>query len=453
MSTQDLARNIVSTTYEKLPQEAVEATKKSILDTLGVMFPPTTLVNTCLSVYELIKEAGGKPESTIIGFGGKVPCWEAAFVNGSLTHAIDFDDCVGLEKPIIHPTGSSFPAALAMAERVGNVSGRDFITAVTAANDLDVRLASTPKGNTLTDYPFFTVTTFGVFSAAAAAGKVARLSEPEMINALGIALNRVSGLTKGLFGSDIRAIRDSLSNREGVLCALLAGKGVDACKNAIELFFDTYYKDAINPENPTLDLGKRFRGSEVGFKPWPSCLVTHTFLQSMLQAISEFNLQPDEVEEIVMSGNKLAEDLFIPAELKQQPATSITAKTAIPFIVGVALVNKNVSIANFLPENLKNPEVLAIAKKVRFKLDPALGSFSSRVDIKTKSRGTCHASVDVLKGSIQNPLSTEELVTKFKDCARYSRKPLSAGATDKLIDRILNLEKVKDISEITRLLS
>jgi 2-methylcitrate dehydratase PrpD len=452
MSTQAIARNIVNTTFDNLPEETVEATKKSILDILGVMFPPTTLVNTCLSVYELVKDAGGNPESTIIGFGGKVPCWEAAFVNGSLTHAIDFDDCVGLEKPITHPTGSCFPAALAMAERIGHVSGRDFITAIALANDTDVRLASTPKRSVLTDYPFFSITSFGIFSATTAAGKLAGLSEPEMINALGLALNRVSGVTRGLFGSDIRAIRDSLSNKEGVLCALLAGKGVDACKDAIELFFNIYYKDDINPENITLNLGKQFRGAEVGFKPWPSCLVTHTFIQSMLEAILKFNIQPDEVEEIVMHGNKLAEDLFTPSEIKQKPTTSITAKTAIPFIIGVALVNRNVTIANFLPENLENPEVLSIAKKVIFKMDPGLGSFSSRVDIKTKSGKTYHAGVDVLRGSVQNPLSTEELVKKFKDCTRYARKPLSASTVDKVIDSILNLEKVKDIKEITALL-
>jgi 2-methylcitrate dehydratase PrpD len=142
LSTQALANNLVNITYADLLRNTVEATKKSILDTLGVMFPPTTLVETCTSVYELMCEAGGKPESTIIGFGGEDPCWVAAFINGSLTHAIDFDDCVGLENPISHPTGSCFPAALAMVERVVNVSGKDLITAIALGKDLNVRLAS-----------------------------------------------------------------------------------------------------------------------------------------------------------------------------------------------------------------------------------------------------------------------------------------------------------------------
>jgi len=452
MSTLALARNVSNTTFEDLPGDAVEATKKSILDILGVMFPPTTLVETCASVYELMKEAGGKPESTIIGFGGKAPCWIAAYINGSLTHAIDFDDCVGLENPITHPTGSCFPAALAVAERAGRVSGKELITAVALGNDLDVRLASCPRKSILTDYPFFSITTFGVFAAAAVSAKLLGLSEPEIVNALGLALNRVSGVKEGLFGSDLRAIRDGLSNREGVLCALLAGKGIDSCKNAIELLFKVYYDDDINPQFLTDDLGKRFRGSEVGFKPWPSCLGTHTYLQAVLQAVRDYDIQLEQVDEIIMSGNKWAVDLFTPLEIKQKPTTSITAKTAIPFIVGVALVYRNVTIERFLPENLGDPRVLEIAKKVKYKPDPELGSFSSRVEFKTRDGKTYHTSVDVLRGCIKNPLSVEELTAKFKDCARYARKPLSAGKVDYLVESILNLEKVKNISEITDIL-
>jgi 2-methylcitrate dehydratase PrpD len=400
-----------------------------------------------------MSESGGKPESTIVGFGGKAPCWIAAFINGSLSHAIDFDDCVGLEKPIMHPTGSSFPAALATAERTGIVSGKDFITAVALGNDLSVRLGASPKGNVVWDYPFFPITTFGVFSSTAVSGKLLGLSEAEMVNALGLALNRVSGVTRGLFGSDLRAIRDGINNREGILCALMASKGMDACKNAIELLFNIYYKDDINPEYLTADLGKYFRGVEVGFKPWPSCQGTHSYIQGMLQIVNENNIQPQQVAEIILEGNKEGEELCFPQNIKQKPTSSITAKTAIPFVMGIVVAHRNVSIANFLPENLNDPLVLETATKVKFNLDPSLGSFSSRIELKTKDGKTYRTKVDTLRGSLQNPLSVEELIAKFKDCARYSRKRLSDSDVDQLIKSILNLEKVEDIREITKILA
>jgi hypothetical protein len=82
-----------------------------------------------------------------------------------------------------------------------------------------------------------------------------------------------------------------------------------------------------------------------------------------------------------------------------------------------------------------------------------MSSFSTLVEVKTKYGQVFSASTDVLKGSIGNPLSTHELITKFKDCTRYSKKPLSLEKVNRLIDRILNLEKVKDITEITGLLN
>ncbi|MDD5701738.1 MAG: MmgE/PrpD family protein [Dehalococcoidales bacterium] len=453
MITQALAKNIVATTYESLPEEAREAAKKSVLDTLGVMFPPTTLVDTCISVYDLMQEAGGKPESTLIGFGGKAPCWVAGFVNGSLTHAIDFDDCVGLEKPIMHPSGSTLPAAFAMAERVGRVSGKEFITAMALGNDLSVRLGGAPRGNVVWGYPFFPVTTFGIFSATAASGKLLGLTESQMVNALGLALNRVSGVTKGLFGSDLRAIRDGINNREGILCALLASKGMEACKDAVELLYSVYYNNDIDPDSPTADLGKHFRGSEVGFKPWPSCQGTHSYIQGVLQIVNEHKISPDEVGEIILEGNSEGEGLCNPPEIKRKPTSSITAKVALPFVMGVAIKHRNISIANFLPENLDDPQVLETAKKVRFHLNPALGSYSSRVNIKTRDGQSYEARVDVLRGSIGNPLSTAELIAKFKDCSRYARKPLSPGNIDRLINDILEMEKIEDINTIMGLLS
>jgi len=116
----ELAKNVVAAKYEMLPHEIVEITKKSILDTLGVMLAASTLEPACQEMVELAKESGGVEESTIIAFGGKAPCVMAAFANGSLTHALDYDDVhdgFGL-----HPTAACLPAALALSERIGKVA-------------------------------------------------------------------------------------------------------------------------------------------------------------------------------------------------------------------------------------------------------------------------------------------------------------------------------------------
>ena len=454
MSTIALAQNIVKTQYNDLSKEVVEVTKRSILDTVGVILAPTTLEKTCISLYELVKEAGGKRESTILGFGDKVPCWMAAFVNGSCAHAIDYDDGVTKDKPVHHPTASTFPAALAIAERLGKVSGKDFITAIALGNDLSVRLASCPTGNTMVDYPFFPISIFGVFSAAAASGKLLKFSELEMLNALGLALHRVAGVREALFApdSDIRGIRDGFTNKEGVISALMASKGISACKDAIEQLLKAYYGAGYSVEPLTKDLGKNFRGAEVKFKLWPSCGLTHGYIQAALHIAKEYDIKPDQIEEIIITGSKDGEQHCILPEAAE-PVSSIAAKFSVPFCVAVALVKRDVAITHFLPQNLKDPDVIRTAKKIKFKVDTTFGSFTPViVEVKIREGELYSFKLDATNHE-KTRVGEQELIAKFKDCASYSKKHLSSVKVDRLVTTILNLEKVSNIREVTTILA
>jgi len=152
--------------------------------------------------------------------------------------------------------------------------------------------------------------------------------------------------------------------------------------------------------------------------------------------LKENNILPEQIEEIILYGNKEGESLSLPYEVKQKPTTSITAKVALPFAVSVAVVYRNVSISNFLPENLGDAKVLELAKKVKFVLEPNRGSYSSHAEFKTKDGKKYTTNVDVLKGSILNPLTEADLIAKFKDCARYAKKPLSTENQDRIINSV-----------------
>jgi len=453
VSTELIAKHFARTNYEDLTPEAIEAAKKSILDIVGVMLSASSLAPNCEVIYDLVNEAGGNPECSILGFGGKTSCRQAAFVNGALTHAMDFDDSVGVEKPLVHPTGSTFPSALAISEKIGGVSGKRFITAIALGNDLGPRLASCVNGNVVTDYKMFPITTFGVFSATAVSCKLLELSESQLVCALGLALNRVAGVTKGLFGSELREIRDGLVGKEGTLCAFLAQKGVAAVSNGLEQLFDTFYTDDYTFENLTKDLGNVFRGAEVGFKPWPSCLGTHHYVQATLDVVKKADIDPDQVSEVQLRGNHAGYALYNPFDEKRRPSSPITAKVALPFVIGVAVANKDVTVSDFLKSNLENPHVLSAADKVTFNLDNAMGNYDSEVKIIMKDGATHSATVNTLRGSILDPMPIEDLVAKFKSCARHSRKPLTEQTVDQLVEKILNLEKLTDIKDFVHLLS
>jgi 2-methylcitrate dehydratase PrpD len=455
--TQSLAKNIIRTVYSDLSTDAINVTKKSILDTLGVMFPPTTLDKSCISIYELMQEAGGNKESTYIGFGGRGPVWQAAFVNGSLTHALDYDDSVDAgPQPLIHPTGSTFPAAFAVAEKVRGVSGKDFITAVALGNDLGVRLAACVKGNVMHDYSFFPITVFGVFAAATAAGKLLKLTEAEMINALSLAAHRATGIKDVLMSpdSELRSIRDGFTNREGVFSALMASRGIAGGQNGLESVLKVYYRGEYDPAVVTDGLGKIFRGREATFKNWPACGQTHGFIQACLQLLEQHKIQPDKIREICLTGSQAAEALYLPLDKKQQPDTGIAAKFSLPFVVATALTKKEVNINSFLDQSLHDNVVLKIAKLVKFKVDPSFGSLlPAIVEVKTID-GDCYSCrVDSIKNQKSIASSATAQIAKFKDCIAHAKCRFSEGQVDKLIGALMNLENVHDIREISDLLA
>lgn len=456
--TRALVENIINTNYEDLPSEIVEKTKRQILDILGVMFPPSTLEKGCQIVQDIAKEENGSPESTLIGFGGKAPCSMAAFVNGSLCHPMDYDDI--LDEFPNHPSSHTFPTALAIAEKLGNVSGKEFISAMALGIDLNVRLSSAPRGSILEDYPWFPVGVFGLFSSTAAAGKLLRFDIEKMTSAFGIALNRVSGVTESIQNSEIRAIRDGFGNREGVLAALIAQKGMAAGKNAIETFYKVFYRDNYDASPLLSNLGKEFSGTKVSIKGWPCCRATHMYAQVALGISKSDKIEPGKIEEIILKVGRFGRDfLFSPLEEKQNPKLSIIAKASLPFVMGVVFTKGRVLIEDFLTENLEDPKVLEVAKKVTYELDERaevadfLKPYHDRLlEVRMHDGRSLVKGGEVLYGHPQNPMSDADIVAKFKDCARYAKKPLSDEKINYLIENILKLETVKNIKEITQVL-
>jgi 2-methylcitrate dehydratase PrpD len=374
-------------------------------------------------------------------------------VNGSLTHPLDYDDTK--DEPPYHPTAATLPAALAIAERRGGVNGRELITAIALGNDLGVRLCSAPRGQLLSDYPWFAITVFGTFSATAAAGRLLGLSEEEMINALGIAIHRIFGITEVLTapGSDIRAIRDGFTNEAGVICALMAHKKIKGCQDPIERLFKILYRGEYNPESLVSNLGTNFRGIEVSLKPWPACRETHGYIQAALEIVKENNIYPEQIAEVIFTvGNFGRDHLCEPIRIKRNPQLSIEAKFSLPFTVGIALAMRKVEISDFFPENLTSPKVLELGQKMTYQVNPAFGAIiPAQMALKTVDGRVFSKYIETIYGHPQNPLSKKDLIAKFKDCTRYAKKVLSPEKTECLIENIFNLENIADVRDILKI--
>lgn len=454
-SSYALAKNIVNTKYEDLPAEVVQATKNSILDTIGVILAATTLGEEGVKeTIELIRQAGGKEESTIIGFGDKTVSWMAAFANGSMAHQLDYDDTHDVA--IVHPGAATVPAACAIAERQGNITGKEFITAVALGCDVTCRLAL-PLTRRSVDYSWLPMPVFGKFGAAAAAGKLLRLDETQMVNAFGIVLNQASVSRQCAYapGSSVRAIYNAFVGEAGVLSALLAQKGIRGDKDCLEGKYGLYnicWLGDSDPAKLTANLGKRFEGADVSFKPWPCCRSKHSFIEATLDLVKEHDIKPEDVEEIIAVRG-------VPEEMDETlpPKTSIDARFSLPFILGVAIAGKRVSLQDFTPEGLSNPVALELARRVTYRFEEQFktaGVEIGMVEIKTKG-GRKYSSKQVRfpYGHPENPIIKKDLEAKFRDCASYSVNCLSPERIDEIIQALGSLEKVRNVSQVIRLLA
>ena len=434
--------------YERLPPNVAELSKKVLLDTIGVMVAATTLEKAVLPIIQLVKDGGGKEESTVIGFGGKVPCWNAAFANGALSHALDYSTS---DSRGVAPGGVTVPAALAMAERIPHTSGKQLITAIAIGNEVLMRIGGAITRNPM-EFGWVSPMLLGVFGAAVAAGKIAGLGPRQMMDAMGIALHQAGGTWEMAEdpASTFRAVRNCFVNKTGVLAVLMAQAGLSAAKDPLGGkygLYRQYFQGDYEPSVLTKGLGSEYRFETISFKPYPSCRDTHTSIDAALRLARQHDIVPEQVEEVQLTVGPMGEKLFIPREQRCQPRTSIEAKFSLPFTVATAIARRKVTLLEFSPSGLTDPEILSLAGRVSYRVGKGSpGVDPGIIDIRLRNGRVLHEEVVHPPGGPQSPLSQEDLIEKFRDCAHYSLKPLQSSDVDAILTFVHDLEHQANLS-------
>ena len=447
--TNKLVGYLSKTDYDRLSKEVINETKKFVLDTLGVGLAGVREPG-CREVVDLVKKwSPNKSGSTIIYYGDKVSPPEAAFANSVLMHALDFDDT--LDSSAMHANVSSLPAALAMAEAKGNVSGKEFIAAVALGVDITCRIASA----ILTPLSWIRTATCGSFGAAAAAAKISNATEKEILATLGIVYSQTAGNAQCLVdGGLAKRMQPGFSARSAVLSAALAAKGVTGATNIFEGeygFFNLYERGKVKGERVTENLGDHFGVLDLSIKPYPCCRMTHASIDGALELSSSYNIDPEGIDEILVYVSKMGCDMVgAPFKLRANP--QVDAQFSIPYTVAVALKKGKVFVDDFISDAIKkDSSVLALAKRIKVLIDPKIPANDiscSNLTIRMLNGETFSFKVDTLKGSPLRPMSFDECVVKFKHCLEYSNKSSLIENIEIITDFIFNLEKKKDVSEI-----
>jgi 2-methylcitrate dehydratase PrpD len=458
-----LAKNMVSVKYADLPTEVIEHTKKQVLDILGVALGGSSKAGI-KELAEIITDWGGKPESTIFCFGKKVPTPNAAQVNASMAHALDYDDTG--DGPT-HQSVITVPTALAMAERQGKVSGKEFITAVALGADMMGRLGQAfragKKSATVGGHPgggWHLTALYGYFAAAGIAGRILGLDAEKMTNALGIAYHQSAGngqcVTEGAL---TKRLGPGFSVRGGITAALLAEKGITGAHEALEGevgLFNLYHKGEYDPKSLTADLGKRFTGINALMKPYPCCKGTHAYVALASEMVQKHKIKPEDIKEITVFNEDDRYFLLYPVEKRSKPENPVDSQFSILWAVAAVFARGQAGIGEFTEEAIKNKTILAVSSKIKVAVDKNVGEkkglIPAKISVVLKSGKVINEQADMGAGE-EKLLPFTDYERKFRDCAVYAVKPRTPKQIEQIITLVKDLEKVKDIGELVKLLS
>jgi 2-methylcitrate dehydratase PrpD len=450
-ATQRLAAFAAALEYDDLPEPVVAHVKSILLDSLGCALAATTLGAGCREVVAVMRALGGAPESSILGHTGKVAAPNAAFANGALVHALNYDP-IGPE--VGHVGVVALTAPLAMAEATGGISGRQFIAAVTVAAEVTARIsaAAMRPGRYASD-TFLNGQMLGYFGAAASAGRIAGLSPAQMESAFGLALMQASGSMQIVVEGDppAKAAYGAFPNHGGVLAALLARAGLGAAIDSLEGKAGLYamaFSGEYDARALTGGLGSEFLLLGAQFKPWPTSMIVHPFIEAGIELYQQ-GVRSADIRAVEIVGHSHIRPWCEPLAERRRPANAAAAANSIPFGAAKALTYGAVALADFTPQGLADPAARAIAELTSCTVDD--GARGASVTVRTTDGRRLCAQIETPLGHPSRPLPQDRLLAKFRDCCGYAASPPSEQGQQRMIDAIDRLETIDDVRRLTQI--
>jgi 2-methylcitrate dehydratase PrpD len=455
-----VAQFIVDTVSRRIPRDVMHLGKRSILDGIGLALAGNAaesgrLVRTYLKTLGLAGDRG----CTVIGTNMKVPARFAAFANGIAIHADDYDDtqlAVAKDRVyglLTHPTAPALPPALALGER-DNRSGFDVLTAYQIAVEVETKLSEAIDPRHYDD-GFHSTATMGTLAAAAASARLMSLNTEQTRRALGIAASQSAGLREN-FGTMTKPFHPGRSAESGIVAAEFAALGWTATPIVLEAGRG-FFKAAGGGYDPQAIEGRlgnpwTFAFPGVSIHPHPSGSLTHPGMGLMLDLIREHDIRPEQVSQVRVGTNRHMPNALI----HHRPTNELQAKFSMEFCMAILLLARKAGLAEFTDDAVHRPDVQKMIEKIEFTVHPiaeAAGyeKMTTIIDIDLTDGRTVSGRADFGKGSPTNPMSDQELTDKFRECAAWGglRKPNA----EKIVDLVFNLENVKSIRELTRLLA
>jgi 2-methylcitrate dehydratase PrpD len=444
-ATARLAEFVVKTSLEECPPEAVVRVRRAALDTLGVMLAGAA-EPVARIVRRIVRAEGGIALATVVGTELKTaPGW-AALANGAAGHAHDFDDTnfalLG------HPSVPLLSTALAAAE-AETATGRALVLGYIIGFEVDVTLGTALNPDHYTR-GWHATSSIGTLGCAAAAARIMGLDLVQTRHALAIAASHASGLKEN-FGSMTKPYHAGHAARNGLLAAQLAREGMTASETALDgkQGYVAAFGGSHGLDHALETLGRTWHllGSGIAVKPYPSCALTHSAIDALLDLRTQHRLTPTDVMAVEVGVNRVVPDVLAHA----RPTTALERKFSMQYCAAAALAEGRVDFGSFADGEVANRETRELMERVAMVIDPGLPQGVeqhawSRVTVRLRDGRSVTTEARGARGHPDTPLSDTALREKFLACARTV---LSSDEAEGVAEQIDHLEDIPDVRALT----
>lgn len=437
--TKTLAEYSMGLKFEDLSEEAVEASKHCLLDWIGVTIAGLEEPLTQMLIEQAAAD-GGAAQATVIGDGRKVSTSQAALINGSASHALDYDDVQTRLQG--HPTVPVAPVVLALGEKMG-ASGRDVLTAFAAGVEAECRIGAY-MGMTHYEKGWHSTATIGTFGAAVGAARMMGLDGEKCALAMGIAGTQAAGL-KSMFGTMCKPLHAGKAAQNGLFAANMAARGFTSRPDVLERNqgFAHTQSEAPNIDAGLLGIGERFEVRDTLFKYHAACYGTHGTIEAIHAMQKKNKIDPANVERVELAVRTGFLDVCgIPT-----PATGLEGKFSLRFCAAVAIAGEDTArLETYSDEKVKEPALVELFQKVSVSEKNTVERMEAEVTIHMKDGVVHHEKYDAGIPAADLPAQWEKLVRKFRGCAE---PVIGKEKTEQIIEKVRTLETLDNIAGLT----
>jgi len=440
--TAGIAKFVVEQSLGADTDELLERATRALIDTVGVTIAGRSEEGV-LALMRALRGEAAAGRSTLLVNGERTSEMHAALVNGTASHALDYDDV--LDVLYGHPSAAMFPALLAVAEREG-ASGQALLEAYVVGFQVIVAVAAGLPIRRHYSHGWHSTATVGVLGATAGLCRLLGLQELEVRRALGLAASMASGSRQN-FGTMTKPLHPGLAGRSAVTAARLAQEGFTADASQLEEKLGYFAMFGFDPDLDAVltTLHGPWALSSLGLnvKKYPCCYNTHRTADATLELVSQVGT-PADVERIRLTMEPGGFDPLI----HHRPDTGLEAKFSAEYVIAAGLLDDRIGLETFTDAAVQRPEAQELLRKVEVAEsatppwgEPRWEHAYATLEIE-RGGETLRRRVDVPRGDARAPLSDAEVDAKFHDCLSYSA---SDSSPDALLDE---LRRVRDVRRL-----